>query len=172
MAVRKADRQLLVLLIAALAIAMLWWGFGRAGGGAEGVRPTTSGTLVPATTSGSDSGRPPPGPGSTTMPGDASPGTPVSGLSTIAESQLPVQARDTLGLIRAGGPFPYAEDGDTFENRERILPRRERGYYREYTVETPGSDDRGARRIVSGADDDRYYTDDHYDSFRQIQEGR
>lgn len=94
--------------------------------------------------------------------------TPVSGLPWIAESDLPPQARQTLALIEDGGPYPYRQDDSTFFNREGILPSQRRGYYREYTVPTPGSRDRGARRIVAGADGDRYYTDDHYDSFAQI----
>ena len=83
-----------------------------------------------------------------------------------------------LDLIKAGGPFAYAKDGSVFGNREKILPPRSRGYYREYTVKTPGARDRGARRIVAGAgasDDVRtsgeyYYSDDHYNSFRRIRE--
>ena len=98
--------------------------------------------------------------------------TPVSGLSTVAESELPAEAHETLGLIRGGGPFPYGQDDETFFNREGILPDRPTGYYREYTVETRGSPDRGARRIVAGDDGDLYYTSDHYDSFEQIEEGR
>lgn len=98
--------------------------------------------------------------------------TPDSGLATIAESALPPEGRETLELIRSGGPFPYDRDGITFQNREGILPSQQRGYYREYTVPTPGEDDRGARRIVGGEAGDRYYTDDHYDSFRQIEEGQ
>lgn len=92
-----------------------------------------------------------------------------SGLATVALADLPAQARDTVGAIQRGGPFPYAKDGAVFQNREGILPRRPRGYYREYTVTTPGSDDRGARRIVTG-DGDRefFYTDDHYESFREV----
>jgi ribonuclease T1 len=86
----------------------------------------------------------------------------------IAVSHLPPEARETLRLIEADGPFPYDRDGAVFENRERILPRAARGYYREYTVETPGSRDRGARRIVRGARGETYYTDDHYASFRQV----
>lgn len=88
----------------------------------------------------------------------------------IAIDQLPDEARATLQLITEGGPFPYPKDGTTFGNRERLLPRRERGYYHEYTVETPGSSDRGARRIVTGSQGEHYYTDDHYQSFRRIQE--
>jgi len=92
--------------------------------------------------------------------------------ATIEESRLPSQAKDTLALIRAGGPYPYRQDDGVFGNREGLLPRQPSGYYREYTVVTPGSDDRGPRRIISGADGDRYWTADHYASFRQIKEGR
>jgi ribonuclease T1 len=87
---------------------------------------------------------------------------------TIGVEALPPQALETLRRIADGGPYLYDQDGATFQNRERILPDRPRGYYREYTVETPGSPDRGARRIVTGRDGERYYTDDHYDSFRLI----
>ena len=96
--------------------------------------------------------------------------TPQSGLPTIAEADLPPEAWDTMQLIYDGGPYPYRQDDGTFMNREGILPDQRRGYYREYTVETPGWHDRGARRIVSGRDGDLYYTDDHYSSFRQIME--
>jgi guanyl-specific ribonuclease Sa len=84
---------------------------------------------------------------------------------------LPVEARQTLRLIAAGGPFPYDRDGMTFQNREQRLPVQRPGYYREYTVLTPGSADRGARRIVSGGNPpvEYYYTDDHYRSFRQVE---
>ena len=98
--------------------------------------------------------------------------TPDSGLPTVAESALPDEAATTLALIRAGGPFPHEEDGGTFGNRERLLPRQQGGYYREFTVETPGEDDRGPRRIVAGAQGDLYWTTDHYASFRQVEEGR
>ncbi|MES2563027.1 MAG: ribonuclease domain-containing protein [Pseudomonadota bacterium] len=91
-------------------------------------------------------------------------------LPVIAFAQLPGDARDTARLIRRGGPFPYSRDGVAFGNRERILPQRERGYYREYTVPTPGLDHRGARRIVAGRDGELYYTDDHYRTFRRIRE--
>jgi len=94
--------------------------------------------------------------------------TPRSGLPTVAVAELPAQARDTLALADRGGPFPYRQDGTVFGNLERLLPARERGYYREYTVPTPGSSDRGARRLVVGAGGDVYYTADHYRSFRQV----
>lgn len=92
-------------------------------------------------------------------------------VGIIPAAALPEEVRATLKLIDAGGPFPYRRDGIVFQNRERRLPEQARGYYREYTVPTPDSTDRGARRIVAG---DRpptvfYYTADHYKSFRRIQ---
>jgi ribonuclease T1 len=83
-------------------------------------------------------------------------------------ADLPAQAADTLALIDAGGPFPSSHDGATFENREGLLPDQSRGWYREYTVPTPGSSDRGARRIVVGRDGTAYWTADHYASFSTI----
>ncbi|MFD7976902.1 ribonuclease domain-containing protein [Streptomyces sp. NPDC059071] len=94
--------------------------------------------------------------------------TSASGLPTVREAELPREARRTLALIRSGGPFPYARDGAVFSNFERVLPRRGRGYYHEYTVRTPGERDRGARRIVTGQRGETYYTDDHYQSFREV----
>lgn len=94
--------------------------------------------------------------------------TGASGLPVVALADLPAEAAETVALIDAGGPFPYAKDGATFLNRERVLPRRPRGYYREYTVVTPGSPDRGARRIVAGDAGELYYTDDHYATFREV----
>ena len=96
----------------------------------------------------------------------------------VSAAELPREAIATLALIRAGGPFAHARDGVVFGNRERLLPMRERGYYREYTVRTPGSRDRGARRIVAGRgasgdvrnSGEYYYTEDHYRSFRRIRE--
>lgn len=83
---------------------------------------------------------------------------------------LPAEAIDTLRLIERGGPYPYRQDDGVFGNREGRLPRQSRGYYREYTVETPGSRDRGARRIIAGGRPpvEYFYTDDHYDSFRRF----
>lgn len=87
----------------------------------------------------------------------------------ICYSDLPSEAYDTLYLIDVGGPFPYPQDGSVFENREGLLPDQPLGYYHEYTVETPGSDDRGARRIVTGESyQEDYYTADHYASFDLI----
>jgi ribonuclease T1 len=94
--------------------------------------------------------------------------------AVIHVAELPRQGRETYELIRQGGPFPYDKDGAVFGNRERILPAEKRGYYREYTVATPGSRDRGARRIVCGGPQKTphacYYTADHYASFRKIVE--
>jgi ribonuclease T1 len=91
--------------------------------------------------------------------------------STASLGELPPEARETLRLIDSGGPFPYRRDGIVFQNRERRLPEQAKGYYREYTVPTPGSKDRGARRIVTGGKPATvfYYTADHYKSFRRIQ---
>jgi guanyl-specific ribonuclease Sa len=87
------------------------------------------------------------------------------------EQDLPPEAIVTLEAIERGGPFPYDRDGTVFQNREGRLPGQPRGYYREYTVQTPGSRDRGARRIVAGGDPPEvyYYTDDHYRSFRRVE---
>ena len=91
-----------------------------------------------------------------------------SGLTVVRVSSLPPEAQRTVQLIAAGGPYPYRQDGITFSNREGILPQEVSGYYREYTVVTPGSVDRGARRVIAGRDGEEFYTDDHYASFREI----
>lgn len=91
---------------------------------------------------------------------------------TLTVSELPSQGAQTYALIHQGGPFAYEKDGTVFGNRERLLPLNKRGYYREYTVATPGARNRGARRIVCGGQattpDTCYYTADHYESFRKI----
>lgn len=94
----------------------------------------------------------------------------ASRIPLVSLATLPPEATTTLRLIERGGPFPYRRDGITFQNRERRLPLKPRGYYREYTVPTPGSADRGARRIVAGEPREYYYTDDHYRSFKRIQQ--
>lgn len=88
--------------------------------------------------------------------------------NSIALADLPPEARTTLQLIEAGGPFPFQRDGVVFGNYEKHLPLKKRGYYREYTVVTPGLKHRGPRRIVAGHEGERYYTADHYNSFRRI----
>lgn len=106
--------------------------------------------------------------------GQARPLPSLDPLAPIALAQLPPQGRTTYALIRQGGPFPHDKDGTVFGNRERLLPPHKRGYYREYTVATPGARNRGARRIVCGgkpiAPQACYYTADHYNSFREITE--
>jgi len=89
-------------------------------------------------------------------------------IADVCRSGLPGQARDTLTLIAKGGPYPYRSDGVVFENRESRLPRQPKGYYHEYTVVTPGSDDRGTRRVVTGRAGEEYWTADHYSSFQEI----
>ena len=91
-------------------------------------------------------------------------------IPEVAAAELPEQARQTVALVRKGGPFPDERDGIVFGNFEKLLPAKERGYYREYTVRTPGSKGRGARRIVAGRGGELYYTDDHYRSFKRIKE--
>lgn len=151
---RSSLSWLAPLLVIAL-VAGVWWLASRDASSGSSGNPGAQATATA-------------GPSGTAYPSD----TPDSGLDTIAESKLPKQARETLGLIRAGGPYKYDQDDKTFQNREGILPGMKKGYYREYTVETPGSGDRGARRIIAGSGGDKYWTDDHYDSFRQIQEGQ
>jgi ribonuclease T1 len=102
----------------------------------------------------------------------------VAASAEVSLAELPAQARETVALIRRGGPYPYRRDGSVFGNREKRLPLKPRGYYTEYTVKTPSERDRGPRRIVAGkgatgdpaTSGEYYYTDDHYNSFRRIRE--
>ncbi|WP_461031397.1 ribonuclease domain-containing protein [Streptomyces mayteni] len=113
-------------------------------------------------------------PATASTPTTATPTSSVVALAygDICYSDLPSQAHDTLDLIERGGPFPYPQDGGTFYNREGLLPSRATGYYHEYTVETPGSPTRGARRIVTGDSfQEDYYTADHYASFDLVDHG-
>ena len=91
-------------------------------------------------------------------------------LSAIALAELPVEARDTLRAIKQGGPFAYPRDGVVFSNFEQVLPKRQRGFYHEYTVATPGVHNRGVRRIISGETNEYYYSADHYQTFKRIRE--
>lgn len=103
---------------------------------------------------------------------------PAATATEVSLAELPPQARETVALIRRGGPYPYRRDGSVFGNREKRLPLKPRGYYTEYTVKTPSERDRGPRRIVAGkgatgdpaTSGEYYYTDDHYNSFRRIRE--
>ncbi len=128
------------------------------GSGGQGGSTTGSGSTTGATTP-------------TSPYADLAPAEPTTDLRTIRVAQLPPEGIETLELIRDGGPFPYSKDGATFGNREGILPPQPSGFYAEYTVVTPGESDRGARRIVAGDDGSRFYTADHYESFREVVSG-
>ncbi len=93
---------------------------------------------------------------------------PFTDLPPVNVADLPSEAWDTLDLISQSGPYPFSKDDSVFQNREGILPDQPRGYYREYTVITPGADNRGARRIVAGEGGELFYTEDHYNSFSEI----
>lgn len=153
-----------LLLTGLLAIALF------AFGGAGLLEPLT-GSPTPAATPSAAPVPEAPAPGPASAPGRSTVPANPSGLPAVSESALPAEARRTLALIRHGGPYSYSQDDQTFGNFERILPRKESGYYREYTVPTPGASDRGARRIIAGAGGEKYYTQDHYDSFKFIAEG-
>ncbi|MFJ9949899.1 ribonuclease domain-containing protein [Kitasatospora sp. NPDC091207] len=124
-----------------------------AGATATGPRPSAPRSSPPAGTT--------PAPAGGWVPADPA-------LADVCRTKLPTQALDTLGLIARGGPYPYRSDGIVFENRENRLPRKASGYYHEYTVVTPGSGDRGARRVVTGGIGEQYWTADHYGSFQEI----
>ncbi|WP_067440439.1 ribonuclease domain-containing protein [Nocardioides jensenii] len=166
MRLSRTQRQILSL-IAFVVVAGLWWWSQQGSDGTDNDGADTTGrdsqtSSVPQGTPRAD--------GSS---GDAGSGThsevdPETGLRWISEEDLPVEARETLDLIDDGGPYPYDRDGVTFENREQILPQQQGGHYHEFTVPTPGEDDRGARRIVTGGDDEFFWTADHYDSFERI----
>jgi ribonuclease T1 len=159
------NRSVLPLLLAALVVLALvaFGGAGLLGQQSERTTPETASS--PSST-----------PGGTAASAAAKQSPPQrsanpSGLPEIRESALPAEGRRVLGLIRAGGPFRYSQDDQVFGNFERVLPVRNRGYYREYTVPTPGEADRGARRIVAGDGGEKYYTSDHYATFKYIAEG-
>jgi ribonuclease T1 len=155
---RRTLRTLGLVLACVLVLGLWWWAErGSSGSGTDAPGGQTRATAV-APSNGGGTPRQPTGGGDT------------SGLPTVSVSDLPPEARKTVDLIKAGGPFPYDRDGVVFQNRERILPGKQRGYYREYTVPTPGENDRGARRIITGQQGELYWTADHYDSFSVIVE--
>ncbi|MFD4654078.1 ribonuclease [Kitasatospora sp. NPDC058444] len=136
--------------------------------------PAASATAGPAA-AGSTAPKPsapkptPPAGGAGTAPAPAGTWVPSdSSLADVCRTKLPGQAQDTLGLIAKGGPYPYSRDGIVFENRESRLPKKADGYYHEYTVVTPGSNDRGARRVVTGDSGEQYWSADHYATFLEI----
>lgn len=92
----------------------------------------------------------------------------MTGIPQIAISQLPPEVQTTINLISQSGAFPHPKDGSVFKNLEGLLPPQPLGYYREYTVETPGTTDRGSRRLITGQNREMYYTNNHYNSFQQV----
>lgn len=96
----------------------------------------------------------------------------AASIGSVCYGELPSQAHTTLDLIDQGGPYPHDQDGTVFDNRESVLPEQSTGYYHEYTVETPGSPTRGAKRIVTGEETkEDYYTADHYATFDRVDFG-
>jgi ribonuclease T1 len=151
---RQRYRWLLLLAAATMLVAWLVAGGGQGDEDPEGDSRSTSSSPSPTTSPSRD---------------DATATDAASGLPVVRLAALPPEAGRTVELIDAGGPFPEPDhDGGTFGNREELLPDRPMGYYREYTVPTPGVDHRGARRIVAGDGDELYWTDDHYSSFSLI----
>ncbi len=148
-ALRRPGGRLL-LLIVVLLVGYYWWTAAGPTQDTQGDHPDGSSISV------NDSG----------AQGTAN--DPASGLRWVDVAELPGEAEDTLALIAEGGPFPFERDGVVFGNFEGLLPDHERGYYREYTVITPGESDRGARRIVVGDGGEYYWTQDHYRSFERI----
>jgi ribonuclease T1 len=168
-------------LVGLVALVVIGWlassggsdrGLGAGTTTAPGGASASAGTLGPG---GSGGTAVPGGPGGTAVPGGSGgtgvPGasggavTAPAGMAVRALSGLPGEAAQVWRLIQRGGPFRYSQDGATFGNREGRLPARPNGYYREYTVPTPGEGDRGARRLITGRDGELYYTGDHYASF-------
>lgn len=135
----------------AVVVALVGWWFAQHGGSAADSHDTGQ-------------------PGSSYSSGGAGSGGSAGQSGTVRLSDLPPEAAETVRLIDAGGPFPYPDHDDkTFGNYEGVLPQEPYGFYKEYTVPTPGSDDRGARRIIKGADGTLWWTADHYELFAQIQ---
>ncbi len=149
----QARLRTVLTVLAAVLVVLLIWRAPELLSGSEASSPSTAGD----TSSETDGG------GSSTETTDSE-----SGLAWVDLATLPPEAAETVALIDSDGPFPYDKDGSTFFNNEQNLPDRDQGYYREYTVETPGSPDRGARRIVAGANGELYWTEDHYESFERI----
>jgi ribonuclease T1 len=155
-------RRLLALVLAVLAVSWALAGCGSSSGSGTTARPASATASTADGIIANPNGE---------LPAGAVPDEAVTDLPTVNVAALPKEAVDTLRLIAQGGPFPYSKDGVTFQNREGILPRQPSGFYQEYTVITPGSKDRGARRIIAAKDGSRFYTDDHYDSFREVVTG-
>lgn len=153
----RRTRQVVSTLATVAVVLALWWLQDRTA--EDEPDPSVRDTTSSATPSqGQPQGQP-----------DAMPERDPDGLPYVALTSLPVEVAETVELIDAGGPFPHpGKDGSTFGNFEGVLPDRARGYYAEYTVETPGVPHRGARRIVAGDGGELYWTEDHYESFERV----
>ena len=92
----------------------------------------------------------------------------MGAIPEVEASALPPEVKTTIYLISIGGPYPHSKDGIVFKNLEKLLPLQPRGYYKEYTVATPGATDRGSRRLITGQNGEIYYTADHYNTFQSI----
>ncbi|MFF7988326.1 ribonuclease [Kitasatospora xanthocidica] len=165
------------LLVVAVLILALLAGAGyllanKGSGHPKAAASPTAAATAGAPASGSQAPKPsapkpsPPAGGGTAPAGTWVPADPA--LADVCRTKLPSQAQDTLGLIAKGGPYPYNRDGIVFENRESRLPRKADGYYHEFTVVTPGSNDRGTRRVVTGNSGEQYWSADHYATFQEI----
>ncbi|WP_043263472.1 ribonuclease domain-containing protein [Streptomyces sp. CT34] len=155
MLIHSAPRRAAAVAGALLAALLLVLTGCSTGGGGKG---SSSGAHQPAATG---------TPGTGASGASGTPGW-AKGIPTVQAGRLPAEARHTLKLIDAGGPFPYPKDGTVFGNHERRLPKEPRGYYHEYTVSTPGARDRGARRLITGKSHETFYTDDHYRTFKAV----
>ena len=164
---RLSPRTASTLVVAILLIAGLWW-LASGAGDSDPTPASESSTSTQTTDTESQCQQAKPDATGQTQ-GGGEQTDPASGLPVIAVADLPPEAIETIELIEQGGPFPYDKDGTVFSNFEGLLPDAASGYYREYTVPTPGEDDRGARRIVAGQDGEMYYTADHYESFALIE---
>lgn len=153
MVTRRSTNRVVFLIAAIVVVAVGWWQ-------QRNVPQTVPAATKPAAQA--------PAPGRTFQPQAAAPEE-ASPIDQVPAAERPVLL-ETLSLVQRGGPFPYKQDGTVFQNREGHLPKRPRGYYREYTVPTPGAKNRGARRIVVGNDGDTWYTSDHYNTFVRIDE--
>lgn len=140
---RRTRARVVAVVLAGVLVLTLVGGLLQGGGGDDTSTPTT------------------PAPVATTTPRH-------SDLPVVLVADLPREALETIALVAQGGPYPYEQDGSTFANREGLLPPAAEGYYQEFTVPTPGSPDRGARRIVVGGDGEVYFTNDHYQSFSEV----
>lgn len=170
----KRTTQVVSTVVTVLLAIGVWWLQSQGDDGSDGRADDPASSSSSPTVSRSSSPAPSTAPSSAPTAAPSTRATTGSstdedGIAYVDLADLPPEAAETVELIDAGGPFPYpGKDGSTFGNFEGVLPDRERGYYAEYTVETPGLDHRGARRIIAGDGGELYWTDDHYESFERI----